>query len=44
MTPVTAHDPGKLLGYTFEYGAISLRKLEEMFSLFKHKEVSAWVE
>lgn len=43
ITPITAHDLGKLLEYTVEYGAISMLTLRAMFSIYDPHEVSAWV-
>lgn len=43
ITPIRAHDLGKLLEYTVEYGAISMLTLRSMFSLYDPEEVSAWV-
>jgi hypothetical protein len=44
VTPMKAHDLGKLLEYTVEYGAIPLTKLREVFQLYSPDEVSKWVE
>lgn len=43
VTPMAAHDLGKLLEYTVEYGAIPVTKLREVFQLYDHEEVSKWV-
>jgi hypothetical protein len=44
VTPMTAHDLGKLLQYTVEHGAIPLTKFREVFKLYKPSAVSKWVE
>lgn len=43
VTPVTAHDLGRLLEYTVKFGALPLDKLQEMFSIYDHEQVSVWV-
>ena len=44
ITLMTAHDLGRLLELTVEFGAISLDKLEEVFQLEHSKEVSPWID
>ncbi len=44
VTPMTAHDLGKLLEYTVEYGAIPLTKLREVFARHDPAAVSQWVD
>lgn len=44
VTPITGQALGKLLEYTVEYGAISVTKLREIFSIFHPNEVSEWVD
>lgn len=44
VTPMTAHDLGKLLDYTVEYGAIPFTKLREVFQHFSPAAVTNWVE
>lgn len=43
VTPMTAHDLGKLLEYTVEYGALSLDKLRELFTFHDYRDVTTWV-
>jgi hypothetical protein len=43
ITPITAHDLGRLLEYTVEYGALPLTKLKEIFSFHDPKALSQWV-
>ena len=43
VTPMTAHDLGRLLEYTVEYGAIPLTKLREVFCLYDPIQVETWV-
>ena len=43
VTPIAAHDLGRLLEYTVEFGAIPLTKLREMFSFHDHNQVKEWV-
>src|SRR5437867_10360364 len=40
---MAARDLGRLLEYTVEFGAIPLTKLQEVFSIYDHEKVSAWV-
>ena len=44
ITLMTALDLGRLLKLTVEFGAISLRKLEEVFQLGHSSEVSPWID
>jgi Histidine kinase-, DNA gyrase B-, and HSP90-like ATPase len=44
VTPMTAHDLGKLLEFTVEFGAIPVTKLREVFQLHNPIAVSQWVE
>jgi len=44
VTPMTAHDLGKLLQYTVEHGAIPLTKLRDMFKIHNPSAVSKWIE
>ena len=44
ITLMTAHDLGRLLELTVEFGAISLDKLEEVFQLEHSKKVSPWID
>ena len=44
VTPMRAHDLGKLLEYTVEYGAIPLTKFREVFQLHDPDQVSEWVK
>ncbi len=44
ITLMTAHDLGRLLELTVEFGAISLDKLEEVFRLGGSSEVSPWID
>lgn len=43
VTPIKGHDLGRLLEYTVEYGAISVTKLREIFTLYHPEHVTAWV-
>jgi hypothetical protein len=43
VTPITAADLGRLLGFTVEYGAIPVTKLREMFQLYAPDAVTEWV-
>ena len=43
VTPMKAHDLGKLLKYTVEYGAIPITKFREVFDFFDPEGVSTWV-
>ncbi len=42
ITPMNAHDLGKLLEYTVEYGAIPFDKLGDMFKLHDPVDVTKW--
>ncbi|HEY2712873.1 MAG TPA: ATP-binding protein [Chthoniobacterales bacterium] len=44
VTPMVASDLGRLLEYTVEFGAIPLKKLQELFSLHNHENVTKWVD
>ena len=44
ITLMTAHDLGRLLELTVEFGAISLDKLEEVFRLGHSSAVSPWID
>jgi hypothetical protein len=44
VTPITAHDLGRLLDFTAEYGALPLTKLRELFTFHDSNEVTAWVD
>ena len=44
ITLMTAHDLGRLLELTVEFGAISLDKLEKVFQLGHSGEVSSWID
>ena len=44
VTPIRAHDLGRLLTYTAEFGAIPLTKLRELFTLYDPDDVGEWVE
>ena len=44
VTPITARDLGRLLGYTVKVGAIPLTKLREIFSLYDPDAVSKWID
>ncbi|EGP06226.1 ATP-binding protein [Afipia clevelandensis] len=43
ITPMTAHDLGRLLEYTVEYGALPLPKLRQIFSFHDPKKLAEWV-
>lgn len=43
ITPMTAHDLGRLLEYTATYGAIPVTTLKEVFQYYDPQDVSAWV-
>jgi hypothetical protein len=43
VTPITARDLGRLLGYTVEYGAIPVTKLREIFYIYDPTLVEQWV-
>ena len=43
ITLMTARDLGTLLELTVEFGAIPINRLEEIFKLENHREVSPWV-
>lgn len=43
VTPITAHDLGRLLEYTVEHGAIPLTKLRELFQIHDPAKVTEWV-
>ncbi|MBL8353316.1 MAG: ATP-binding protein [Delftia acidovorans] len=43
VTPIKGHDLGRLLEYTVEYGAISVVKLRELFSIYDPEAVTTWV-
>jgi hypothetical protein len=42
ITPMKAHDLGRLLEYTVEYGAIPLDELEKVFTLYHPDHVTDW--
>lgn len=44
ITLMTAHDLGRLLELTVEFGAIGLDKLEEVFKLDSVIDVSSWID
>jgi hypothetical protein len=44
VTPMAAHDLGKMLEYTVEYGAIPVTKMREVFSLYEPQAVTSWVQ
>lgn len=44
ITPMTAHDLGRLLEYTVEYGAIPVTKFREVLLLRDPAKVTAWVD
>lgn len=44
VTPMTAHDLGRLLELTVEYGAIPLTKLREVFQIYDPEKVVKWVD
>lgn len=43
VTPIKGRDLGRLLEYTVEYGAISVVKLRELFSIYDPEQVTTWV-
>jgi len=44
VTPMAARDLGRLLEITVEHGALPLPKLREVFAIYDHEHVSAWVD
>lgn len=44
VTPMRAKDLAKLLEYTYEFGAIPLTKLREVFEIYDPNEITKWVE
>jgi hypothetical protein len=44
VTPMSARDLGRLLEYTVQFGAIPVTKMREIFQIYDHVAVSAWVD
>lgn len=43
VTAMTAHDLGRLMEYTVEYGAIPLTKFRDVLYIYNHEKVTEWV-